>query len=124
MKCPFCGHADTTEFEAALRYHLGRVEDHAPGDGLRHAAGSLEHIGQSGFAEIGSGRMAEASGTRDADHHAGLAAALRGFGDVLPNRQRLGGLVDRAQSPARIGGSDALRQGIEGIEHGGAWHCN
>ncbi|MDY0870722.1 bifunctional [glutamine synthetase] adenylyltransferase/[glutamine synthetase]-adenylyl-L-tyrosine phosphorylase [Dongia rigui] len=24
----FCGHAGTAEFEAALRYHLGRVEDH------------------------------------------------------------------------------------------------
>ena len=48
----FSGHKDTADFEATLRYHLGRVEDHyaelfeeAPTLGAAEAAGSLVFTG-------------------------------------------------------------------------------
>jgi glutamate-ammonia-ligase adenylyltransferase len=48
----FAGHKDTADFEATLRYHLGRVEDHyaelfeeAPTLGAADAAGSLVFTG-------------------------------------------------------------------------------
>ena len=36
----------------------------------------------------------------------------------------LGALIDRAQRPACVSGGDALRQGVEGIEHGVARYGN